>query len=172
MKNLEFTTKEGYKAYVLFVKDSHYCAHVAIPKNHTCYAKDYDDVLVSVHGGLTYADNTLTDLVKETDELWVFGFDAAHAGDKTAYWDDGVFRNAEYMKAECERLSEQLAELDVSKKKFTVGIYYDVVASVEVSAETAEEAKSMIYKALENEGITELEKNSNFDVTNREYGVM
>ena len=47
--------------------------YVGVPPSHACYGMGYDEVNVTAHGGLTYAD--------KTDGLKWFGFDTNHAGD-------------------------------------------------------------------------------------------
>lgn len=73
-----------------------------------------------VHGGLTYSGRGITGL-PETESWW-FGFDTSHSGDlwpeprwpSAKYHDgyrEGTYRNEAYVRAECERLAEQLAAL-------------------------------------------------------------
>jgi hypothetical protein len=54
----------------------HKNGYVAIDKTHPLFGQHYDSskFCVSVHGGLTYSG-------QDGDDLWVFGFDTAHAGD-------------------------------------------------------------------------------------------
>ena len=64
----------GLKCKVVFVRQSHRCGYVAVPKKNPAYGKNYDVVSVDVHGGLTYGS-------LEENEFWL-GFDCAHAGDR------------------------------------------------------------------------------------------
>lgn len=78
-----------------------WCGYVGVPPGHPYHGKDYDDVDVDVHGGLTYARECM-DLAEvkkyrpeethdsiichvpeedEPEELWWLGFDCSHAGD-------------------------------------------------------------------------------------------
>ncbi len=102
----EWTTKAGLKAYVLFVNGSHHCGYVESPEKfiEDSYDSHYD---IDVHGGLTFA-GTISDI----NESWLFGFDAAHLGDKTAYSNDpgDIFRDLDYMINECEALAKQIKE--------------------------------------------------------------
>lgn len=98
--------------------------YVAIYKGHPYWGKDYDDVPVDVHYGLTYAaslkgwlDGTkygqmVAEAVGEEkiksiqpDDWWVFGFDTLHLGDNIQKWPK------EAVEAETKRLQEQLDEL-------------------------------------------------------------
>lgn len=74
--------------------------YVVIPPNHPCHGKDYDDIPVSVHGGLTYsvsisAENLSFDPCLDNSDIgsWLVGFDTAHAGDNPEeHWRDYVER--------------------------------------------------------------------------------
>lgn len=61
------------------------------------HGKHYNDIAVSVHGGLTYSDET-------DDGLWRVGFDTAHAFDSPEDWD------REAVVAEVKRLADQLID--------------------------------------------------------------
>jgi thiol-disulfide isomerase/thioredoxin len=67
-----------------------WCGYVAVPPGHELHGKDYNDVDVIVHGGLTYADVCAEDIERgvchkpldgESDDVWWFGFDCAHCFD-------------------------------------------------------------------------------------------
>ena len=49
------------------------CGYVKVPVGHPAHGKYYDDVDVSIHGGLTFSQLS-------EDGTW-FGFDCGHAGD-------------------------------------------------------------------------------------------
>lgn len=83
------------------------------------------EIYFDVHGSITYAGSG--DYPVESD-LWWFGFDCAHAGDRPDYnklreyglaneeeimpWDvEGVIRSQEYVEQECRNLADQLAAL-------------------------------------------------------------
>ena len=87
---------------------------------------DVDNDLLSIslileaHGGITFADK-----IKDLDETkWWFGFDCAHNGDLSPYYSgsfrQGTYRDIEYVKAETNRLAEQLAAVSMEGvKQFT-----------------------------------------------------
>lgn len=82
----------------------HLCGYVFLPGGHKFFEKDYDDIPVDVHGGLTYSDNY--------EGLWKVGFDCAHGGDRLPYalYDSGgTYKTFEWVKAETIRLAEQLS---------------------------------------------------------------
>lgn len=70
----------------------HWCGYVGVPEGHPAFGKRYDDVDVSVHGGLTFADSCREEGPQseaichipepgETDKVWWLGFDCSHAWD-------------------------------------------------------------------------------------------
>jgi len=82
--------------------------YVIIPKGHPLHGKDYEDIDINVHGGLTFSESAET-LLDEWDEIspedregWVVGFDTAHYGDDDTTWDYSA------VVAETERLCDQI----------------------------------------------------------------
>lgn len=72
------------------------------------------DVVFDVHGGLTWSDDCVPG--EKPDGLWWFGFDCAHHGDYTPNcgrppFPNESYRDIEYVKAQTEKLAEQLAAL-------------------------------------------------------------
>lgn len=105
-----------------------WCGYAAVPPTHPLHGCSYDDVDVSVHGGLTYA-NACRGLIchvpkpGEPDNVWWFGFDCAHLWDLAPGMDattralgferdrDDVYRDLAYVRGQTERLAEQLSQL-------------------------------------------------------------
>lgn len=112
-----------------------WCGYVGLPPGHPHHGAGYETPEVEVHGGLTFADSC-----RESDEgeghgichvplpgrphdVWWLGFDCAHAFDLTPYnasdpwyreqsWHrDDVYRDLDYVKAECASLAKQLASV-------------------------------------------------------------
>ena len=83
--------------------------YVIIPKGHPAYGKDYADIPVYVHGGLTFAEpaNALNwkEIKKEDKEGWVVGFDTSHHNDNMLNW------NKTAVEAETKSLKLQLEAL-------------------------------------------------------------
>lgn len=85
--------------------------YVLIPKGHQMHGKDYDDIPVDVHGGLTFSELVDKEFIKEwnlseEDEgTWCVGFDTAHYEDNINNWPE------QKVKEETERLKEQLIKL-------------------------------------------------------------
>jgi hypothetical protein len=111
-----WTTQAGYEAEVVAMPMGHRCGYVTVPAGHPCENKEYQDLDIEVHGGLTYSDGAK------------FGFDCAHYHDKKDVnlmseeyrevykkypppFDDGEIRTLEYCIEQCERLAAQLKEL-------------------------------------------------------------
>lgn len=97
-----------------------WCGYVAVPPGHPHHGKDYDQVEVEVHGGLTYSGSCSEHIYHkpkagEPDDVWWLGFDCGHFMDLTPYRPDAdlpvreIYRNVAYVRAQCERLAEQLA---------------------------------------------------------------
>lgn len=112
-----WTTKAGLRSLVAIVNNSHRCGYVEIPQGHKYFGADYDDVAVSVHGELTYADTGNGIFPGADESTWFLGYDCAHAGDGflpgsrfsgSAYAET---RSLEYCVIECESLAEQLQEI-------------------------------------------------------------
>lgn len=110
---------EGEDNYYLYSEDGftceikrqgelgHLCGYVTLPKGHKFNGLHYDEIPVSVHGGLTYANNL------ENGE-WVIGFDCAHSGDlipsffnEKIQW-KGTYKNIDFVKKEISKLIKQI----------------------------------------------------------------
>jgi len=98
----------GFKCKVIFVRQSHRCGYVGIPKGHVAYDKRYDELPIEVHGGLTYGE-------VEEDGLKWFGFDCAHLEDATASSPSGHFWTLEEVVEETEKMAKQFSELTLRK---------------------------------------------------------
>lgn len=107
-------TINGFECEITEVTWSgHLNGYVKIPEDHPFYNEDYDNIPVTVHGGLTYADK------HDDGSFWV-GFDCAHYGDllpKSPIRTGGVFRDKEYVLNELKSLTKQIAELKDAKKE-------------------------------------------------------
>jgi hypothetical protein len=90
------------------------CGYVALPDNtehpwHSLGATDDQLWNVDVHGGVTYAEDRFP--LSQQSDGWVLGFDCAHYDD--AYRPDdtnGTYRTPEYVRAECTKLAQQIAD--------------------------------------------------------------
>jgi hypothetical protein len=131
-------TKSGYRAIVVFNKTGHRCGYVEIPRSHPYYEKEYSDIDVNVHGGLTFSSYSGGMPYAVPEGFWVLGFDCIHYGDaidletykkysdmgyisKTKedllytlneIFTDSVIRTLDFVVAECESLATQLKEME------------------------------------------------------------
>ena len=71
--------------YYIINLGTHPAAYIRIPKNHKYYKKDYDEIDLYVHGGLTYSDNHLWIGENEKIDGWFIGWDYGHYGDYLGY---------------------------------------------------------------------------------------
>ena len=105
------------------------CGYVGVLPTHIAYGRDYYEVDVNVHGGLTFADRCQPNATEESgichivesgepDNVWWLGFDCSHGGDvMPAYKKDMKIRNwhyrdITYVTSECKSLAKQLSEMD------------------------------------------------------------
>lgn len=103
------------------------CGYVGVTEGHPFFGKNYNDVEIEVHGGLTFSDYCRPSEKEggichipdqgEPDRVYWFGFDCAHLYDKMpAYSKHGSFssgdtyRDIDYVKHECAGLAKQLAD--------------------------------------------------------------
>lgn len=93
--------------------------YVAIPPEHSLYGKIYDDVDVSVHGGLTcgapfckicdewrhYIELIDDDICIIPEDYYVLGFDTMHFGDNSINWSrENVIKETLRLKKQLEAL--------------------------------------------------------------------
>ena len=98
------------------------CGYITLTKDNSLYGVDYDDINISAHGGITYQGY-------DQNENWVIGFDCGHYGDLTPYFllkddtfarftQDGIYRDMEYVKSECESMAEQASVFSKSIERY------------------------------------------------------
>jgi len=97
-----------------------WCGYVGVPEGHPDFGKKYDDIYMSVHGGLTYSGH-VRDTPEDTlnAEVWWIGFDCGHCYDYSpvmavqmpGIFDDTTYRDLAFVRSETERLADQLQEL-------------------------------------------------------------
>jgi hypothetical protein len=112
----------------------HWCGYVGVQPEHPLSGKSDEEVNLEVHGGVNFASFCQeagklgehrvchTPREGESDRVWWFGFDCAHAGDliPTARrsWpsvpDYETYKNLEYVQRECARLAKQLHAAEAS----------------------------------------------------------
>lgn len=97
------------------------CGYVAVPPGHPLHGDGGAEL--DVHGGITYADTCHGEICHvpadgESADVWWFGFDCAHASvdlipqlqhELSSLTSSMIYRDVDYVRAECERLAAQLA---------------------------------------------------------------
>ena len=90
IKNTEILDEGVYDGfhYVILSLGSHPCAYIELPNTHKYYGKDYYNIPIYCHGGLTYSSNEgivfPKDNLSHRDGYWI-GWDYAHYGDFCYY---------------------------------------------------------------------------------------
>lgn len=110
----------GYRCRIIrHTPYGHWCGYVKLPGNYTQNWVGYDEIPVSVHGGVTWF-GAITEV---KDEIWV-GFDCVHAGDLDPrnilvydyldykFFDWETYKDKDYVINECRELAKQLKELE------------------------------------------------------------
>ena len=86
---IEFSGKEKeYEYFGIFNEYGYRCGYVRVPELHSYYKKNYGDININCHGGLTFSDfidpkeiKLLNDTLFIPREGWYIGFDCAHCND-------------------------------------------------------------------------------------------
>ena len=118
----EFEYK-GFKCLVRRTPNDlgHLCGYIELPKDCELKNASYDDIGISVHGGLTFQGQ----LQGETKDRYFLGFDCAHGGDLIpaihrhgiASHKDDTYKNMAYVEKEIKSMVDQLSEgVDVKIK--------------------------------------------------------
>lgn len=88
-RKLEILFEGKYKNYQFYILNlgTHPTAYIEIPRASKLFGKGYGEIYnigidIDVHGGLTYADDHLQSIKKDT---WFIGWDYAHGGDYAGY---------------------------------------------------------------------------------------
>jgi hypothetical protein len=121
----------GYPCLAVRNKLGNWCGYVGIGQDHPAYGKDYEEVDVRVHGGLTYSAHCdeyrehgichIPDPGEPDDTYWL-GFDCAHSDDLSPglheyyQWDWGKYRTLAYVREQCQYLAWQLKAMEVSNE--------------------------------------------------------
>lgn len=65
---------------------THPCAYIMIPQSNKYFKKDFEEIDIDVHGGLTYSNKYLPfESEKDDNKAWYIGWDYAHYGDYMGY---------------------------------------------------------------------------------------
>ena len=78
--------------YIILNLGTHPCAYICVDSKNAFYQKHYDDVPIIVHGGLTFSNDVLHNVLEYSDKYkcdtlqafrrdWILGWDYSHLGD-------------------------------------------------------------------------------------------
>lgn len=117
----EILHKDNYKGYNFYILNlgTHPTAYVEIPKESNLFGKDYNDIDLDVHGGLTYANDYLyIYILTKLDNSWFIGWDYAHWKDYSGYYENTNIDTTDMKKwtteeiiKDCESVIEQIIEI-------------------------------------------------------------
>lgn len=86
--------------YTSSISCGYACGYVGVPKEHPWYEQDYNNLPVTIHGGLTYGNFGIPETDQPKD-IWFVGFDTAH-------YNDNIFNcDKTYCENELESLYQQ-----------------------------------------------------------------
>ena len=71
----------GLEWMVIHNGNGYRCGYVRLPAGHPWHGENYDDIPVTVHGGLTFTEPDKPCDAPGPDTDWWIGFDCAHSGD-------------------------------------------------------------------------------------------
>lgn len=85
--------------YIILNLGTHPCAYICIDLESKFFKKHYDKIPIEVHGGLTFSNNKLNNILEYFDKYkcdtlqafkrdWIIGWDYAHYGDYSGYFPD------------------------------------------------------------------------------------
>ncbi len=120
-----FDNVSGYDIFIYrHSRMKHLCGYVKLPESHPLFGINHMDSdvydKIDVHGGVTFSDtlNTRHNLDVHYDTDFLVGFDCAHAGDfvpelsEELVRGNEVYRDIDYVVAECIKLARQLKEME------------------------------------------------------------
>lgn len=118
---------KGLRCVVTFTPGGYRCGYVGVTPESRYYGKFYDDLEIECHGGLTYSDGGKDSTHPIESDLWWFGFDCGHYEDSNdiklakMYYPErhildieyeGEIRSLEYVQNECQKIADQLVEVE------------------------------------------------------------
>lgn len=121
MKEIEYTKHRtvgvldkgiynGFK-YAILSLGTHPCYYVFIPKGHKYYGKDFDDIDINCHGGLTYSDDDLYCNPVYLTDTWIIGWDYAHSCDYVGIYDDNSYLAKNTKKWTTKEMQQEVFEV-------------------------------------------------------------
>ena len=83
-REVEILCEGKYKDYQFYILNlgTHPTAYIEISRENILFGKDYNEIDIEVHGGLTYAEDHLQNIKNNT---WFIDWDYAHYNDYAGY---------------------------------------------------------------------------------------
>lgn len=109
--------------YAIVSLSTHPCAYIELTKEHKYYGKDYDDIPIECHGGLTYSSNKGIIFPKNNENhregFWI-GWDYAHCDDYMI-WYGGHYGTKKWTTEEIfEEVKNVIYQLALEEIKYTI----------------------------------------------------
>lgn len=82
--------------------------YVVIPEGHELHKRDYMEIDIDCHGGLTFAGYPPVEMTEGNKEWWL-GFDCNH------YNDNPIDNDEDFVRRECRGIIDQLIKMEVDK---------------------------------------------------------
>ena len=98
-------TYNGHEVRVISY-GTHPCCYVKLDKDNKYYGKEWHDVMLDVHGGITFSEEVSGEQ-RWSDGWWV-GWDYAHLGDCYYPIDDGLKYTTEMLVEDIKNVVKQL----------------------------------------------------------------
>jgi len=117
---------KGIACLIMRTRFGNLCGYAQVPNNHPWHGKQYMELDVEVHGGLTFSGTR-----EEGAQGDFIGFDCANSGDlspyihsrnytkifSTTFPRDEIYRDFAYTKKECEKLADQILAAEKCETK-------------------------------------------------------
>ena len=119
-RKIELLHNDIYKDFHYYILNlgTHPTAYVEIPKKSKLYGKNYNDIDIMCHGGLTYSSDILfTSKNTKLANSWFIGWDYAHLDDYFGFDEIFELRDAKKWTTqeiinECEEVIDQIIDLE------------------------------------------------------------
>ena len=119
---------ENYE-YLILSLGTHPCAYICLTPDDIFYKKDYDNIDIYCHGGLSFADNCIINILEYSDKYkcdtlqtfnrdWIIGWDYAHYDDYIGYYPNNINVKkwtTQEIKEEVKYVINQLIEKNLKK---------------------------------------------------------
>lgn len=80
-RRLDRGSLEGFEYEIVHNLSGYRCGYLRVTLGHPWFGKDYNDIDVDVHGGLTFSERGKACTTHDGKDEWWVGFDCAHAFD-------------------------------------------------------------------------------------------